>query len=197
AIAAVIPQFLAVTLPILAVVVAPCLAVLAGVVEVVPALILVLLEIVACLLAVVGALTPRIVAIVHALIPLLVATLGTLAPIRALFRANWAFSGTRPVSDARTLRRELPGGGTISKRAAKGAADRGTPGCATGDSEEISDVTLAGALAGFCTRGGAVGGQLRWLPRITRESSTGLRGKLGRAIGAAATGTIGRTTSSE
>ena len=133
-------------LPVFAILVAPGLPVFARALEIVPALIAILLKVIARLLPLVGALVPCVVTAVHTLLPLVVSVLRALAPVRSLLGTHRAFAGSRPFADARPLCRKL------GRTAGKCSPDGTTCRSASGDSQEISDITAARALGGFGAR---------------------------------------------
>src|SRR4030095_5704482 len=110
-------------------------------------------------------------------LPLVVSVRRALAPVRSLLRTHRAFAGSRPFADARPLCRKL------GRTAGKCSADGTTCRSASGDSQEISDITAARALGGFgartlCSSAAGLAGQLR---RSVR-SPTWLAGQLRRSV---------------
>jgi hypothetical protein len=183
-IAAVIPKFFAMLLPVLAVLIAPILTVISSLVDVVPPLVLVLLPVVARLLTILRSLIPSVAPVIDPLLPLIVAVLGTLVPTRALLGARWTFAGARTVADSswaawpvsnppgRQLRRTVSAGECASER----TASRGT----SGNTEEVSDIPLAGPIT--CALSGS-----RAIAR-TRAGAIASAGTCTGAIGASRTG---------
>jgi hypothetical protein len=187
AIAAIVPQFFAVLLPVFAVLIAPVLAIVPRVIEIVPPLILILLEIIPRLLPIVGALVPGVVAIVDALLPLVIPILGTFAPIGPILRPRRALIGARPIARTGSIPRKL-------RWAIGECAPRAD---ATGDTEEIPQITPAWALAragtipSTCAGTGSIpraAGKLGW--SVTRTGPRSVRAA--RPISGTGTRTIAR-----